>query len=393
MTTAPLSTTPLTSALVRGVAELEPTDRGLRPHRLPRWVRDRFPDGQLLAVEVQPAGARIAFRTTATAVDLVTHPTRVAHRGADRPRGALDVLVDGVLVTRDVLEDGDVVEVDLTTGTTTARAGSPHTTRLRGLAEGPKRVEIWLPHNEALDLVELRADAPVEEDPARGPRWVHHGSSISHGSNAAAPTGTWPVVAARAAGADLLNLGLGGSALVDPFLARVIGDTAADVISVKLGINVVNLDLMRLRAFGPAVHGFLDTIRDGHPDTPLLLVSPLFCGPHETTPGPAAIDPATLGTGQVRFTATGDPAAVAAGALTLEVVRRELRAVVEHRADDPHLHLLEGTVLYGAEDAAALPLPDGLHPGPEAHRLIGERFAARVFGPGGPFAGWARGRA
>ena len=42
-------------------------------------------------------------------------------------------------------------------------------------------------------------------------------------------------------------------------------DTPADLISVKLGINLVNTDLMRLRAFGPAVHGFLDTIRDGHP--------------------------------------------------------------------------------------------------------------------------------
>lgn len=66
----------------------------------------------------------------------------------------------------------------------------------------------------------------------------------------------------------------------------MIRDTPADVISVKLGINVVNLDLMRRRAFAPAVDGFLDTIRDGHPRTPLILVSPIFCGIHEHTPGP-----------------------------------------------------------------------------------------------------------
>ncbi|MAU23254.1 MAG: hypothetical protein CMH13_22420 [Martelella sp.] len=30
-------------------------------------------------------------------------------------------------------------------------------------------------------------------------------------------------------------------------------------------VILVNADLMRLRAFGPAVHGFLDTIRDGLP--------------------------------------------------------------------------------------------------------------------------------
>jgi hypothetical protein len=42
-------------------------------------------------------------------------------------------------------------------------------------------------------------------------------------------------------------------------------DTPADVISLKIGINLVNTDLLRLRAFTPAMHGFLDTIREGHP--------------------------------------------------------------------------------------------------------------------------------
>lgn len=80
-------TTPITAAYVRGVAELEPTDRGVRLHRLPAWVREQFPDGQLLAMEGQPSGARVVFRTAASTVELVSHPTRVAYRGADRPRG------------------------------------------------------------------------------------------------------------------------------------------------------------------------------------------------------------------------------------------------------------------------------------------------------------------
>jgi hypothetical protein len=379
-------TTPLTTALLRGVAELEPTDRGVRPHRLPAWVRRQFPDGQLLAMESQPAGARLVLRTAATALDLVTHPTRVAYRGADRPRGCIDVVVNGVLTHRDVLDHGDLVTVDLETGATTYEPGGPHTTSVRGLPEGVNDLEIWLPHNETVDLVELRTDAPVEDDPSPGRRWVHHGSSISHGSNAAAPSQTWPAVAARSAGVDLYNLGLGGSALADPFLARVIRDVDADVISVKLGINIVNLDAMRLRAFVPAVHGFLDTIREGHPDTPLLLISPLFCGIHEDTPGPAAVDPATVGTGQVRFIATGNPDEVVQGRLTLAVIRRELRSVVDRRSSDPHLHHLDGTALYGPADAVELPLPDGLHPDPVAHQRIGERFAELAFTGNGPFA-------
>ncbi|SER23668.1 SGNH/GDSL hydrolase family protein [Microlunatus flavus] len=385
MITTPI-TTPISTAYVHGVAELEPTGRGVRLHRLPAWVREQFPDGQLLAMETQPAGARLVVRTSATTLELVSHLTRVAYRGADRARGCFDVYVDGGFVARDVLDGGDAVVVDLQTGATAYERGPSHTTALSGLPEGDKIVEVWLPHNEGLELVALRTDAPTEPVVSTRPRWLHHGSSISHGSNAAAPSETWPAVAARRAGVELVNLGLGGSALIDPFLARVIRDTTADVISVKLGINVVNLDSMRLRAFVPAVHGFLDTIRDGHPDTPLLLVSPIFCGIHEATPGPGAVDPATLGTDQVKFIATGDPAEVAAGKLTLEVIRRELASLVERRSADPHLHYLDGFELYGPADAEALPLPDGLHPGPEAHVRMGERFARLAFGEGGVFA-------
>ena len=83
-------------ALVRGVAEVESTERGLRLHRLPAWVRRQFQDGQLLAMESQPSGARLVLRTEATAIDLVTHPTRVGYRGVTRPRGCVDVYLDGV---------------------------------------------------------------------------------------------------------------------------------------------------------------------------------------------------------------------------------------------------------------------------------------------------------
>ena len=43
------------------------------------------------------------------------------------------------------------------------------------------------------------------------------------------------------------------------------------------------------------MHGFLDTLRDGHPDTPLVLVSPLYCPIHEETPGPGTFDMDALG--------------------------------------------------------------------------------------------------
>ncbi|MGI5191583.1 SGNH/GDSL hydrolase family protein [Promicromonospora sp. CA-289599] len=376
--------TPLTAQFLHGTAELERTARGLRPHRLPGWVRERFPDPQLLMVEGQPSGVRVVLTTSARTVSLVSHPLRVAYRGADRPRGAVDLVLDGEPVASSVLDGGDLIEADLETGATEFRPGLPHTTTFDGLPAGDKLVELWLPHNESVELVELRSDAPVAPVEPTRRLWLHHGSSISHGSNASTPTQIWPAVAARLGDVDLRNLGFGGSALVDPFLARVIRDTPADLISVKLGINVVNLDGMRLRTFVPAVHGFLDTIRDGHPTTPLVLASPIFCGIHEDTPGPGAVDPDALGTGQLRFVATGRSEEQQQGKLTLRVIRDALAAVVERRGD-PNLHHLDGTTLYGADDAVEHPLPDALHPDTATHRLIGERFARYAFAGTGPF--------
>jgi len=140
---------------------------------------------------------------------------------------------------------------------------------------------------------------------------------------------------------------------------------------VKLGINVVNADVMRLRAFGPAVHGFLDTIREGHPTAPLLVVSPLYCPIHERTPGPGDFDHAALASGVVRFRATGLPGD---GKLTLEVIRDALAEIVAQR-EDPALHYVDGLSLYGPEDYAEFPLPDELHPDGPAHQRIASRFA------------------
>ncbi|WP_019544212.1 GDSL-type esterase/lipase family protein [Streptomyces sulphureus] len=384
------TTTPLTPELVRGALELEYTDQGVRPHRLPARARAQGADGQLLMAEAQTSGVRLAFRTRATAVELDTLPTKRTYVGAPpRPDGLYDLLVDGRLVDQGSVVGGSTLVIDMTAGTAETRTGPVGTLRFDGLPARAKDVEIWLPHNEATELVALRTDAPVEPAADRGRNvWLHHGSSISHGSDAASPTATWPALAASLGGVELVNLGYGGSALLDPFTARTLRDTPADMISVKIGLNLVNADLMRLRAFVPAVHGFLDTIREGHPTTPLLVVSPLLCPIHEDTPGPAAPDFSLMAEGRLQFRATGDPEERAAGKLTLNVVREELARIVEQRAvEDAHLAYLDGRDLYGEADASELPLPDGLHPDAATHRRIGERFAGRVFTGDGVFAG------
>ncbi|WP_332879541.1 SGNH/GDSL hydrolase family protein [Massilia sp. S19_KUP03_FR1] len=366
--------------ILRGALELETTAHGLLPHRLPAWARAQCPDPQLMMVEAQPSGVRLVFTSAATVIELDTLRTKRVYAGMPaRPDGVYDLRIDGQLAAQAKVDGGNSMIINLATGTMATTPGLPGSVRFHDLPARPKLVELWLPFNEATELLALRTDAPIEPAPAR-PVWLHHGSSISHGSDAASPSAIWPALAAAARDWHLVNLGFGGSALLDPFVARVMRDTPAERISIKIGINLVNLDVMRLRALGPAVHGFIDTIREGHPHTPLLIVSPIACPIHEDTPGPTLPDVGALREGVLRFRATGKPAERVAGKLTLTVIRAELTRIVAQRAvNDPQLFYLDGLALFGADDADAMPLPDNLHPDAAAHRCMGERFAQLAF--------------
>lgn len=377
---------PITADLVFGAQELERTETGLQPHRLPAKARQQNEDAGFSMAERQPSCVRLKFRTAASVVELDVLPTKRVYTGMPaRPDGVFDLRVDGELVQQKSALGGRIMRIAMAPPSMALEPGEVQVLRFESLAAREKLVEIWLPHDEMTELVALRADAelvPVEP----GKVWLHHGSSISQGSNATSPTGIWPAVAATLAGVDLVSMGFGGNALLDSFTARAMRDTEADFISVKMGINLVNLDLLRMRAFGPALHGFLDTIREGHPETPLVVVSPIYCPIHETTPGPGQFDFGALAEGRLLFRAEGNADDVAKGKLTLVTIRQKMQAIIAQRAaSDANIHYLDGLELYGADDNARLPLPDELHPDSATHALIGRRFAEKVFS--GVFSG------
>ncbi|MCR8573229.1 SGNH/GDSL hydrolase family protein [Streptomyces sp. Isolate_219] len=368
---------------LRGALDLEVTEAGVMPRRLPAWTKEQYQDPSVHGVTVMPSGVRLVFRTDARELEfeVLTSTGQLATDPRPRPTGMLELLVDGAPAGRRQAPVGNVL---LMAGPGTVQRvipGEPGTVRFAGLRAGMKQIELWLPQQTPTELVALRADGEVLAPlPDGRRRWVHHGSSVSHCLEADGPTGTWPVVAAALGGVEVINLSQAGNALLDPYVARTIRDMPADLISLKAGINIVGLAAFRLRTFGPAVHGFLDTIRDGHPDTPLLLMSPVSCPALEETPGPTATGP------DGKLTALGDPAEVAGGALSLTVVRAELaRIVAARQTHDPHLHYLDGRELLGPDETDDL--ADGLHPCAAAYRRMGRRFAAHAFADEGPFHG------
>ena len=362
-------------AEIRGAIEVERTANGCLPRRLGAVARGQVPDDFMRQTTAESAGIRLAFRSVASVVELeVTATKMVPGDTSPVPPSAYELVVDGAVHTRVGIAGGRCV---FTFEEPEARTvpGSRTVVRFDGLDPGEKEFELWLPYTDAVELHALRADAAIlPPTPAGGLRWLHHGSSISHGYRADSTLGTWPVVAARSAGVELTSVAFSGSAMLDQLTARTMRDAPADLISLKIGINIVNGDVMRLRAFRTAVHGFLDTIRDGHPTAPLLVISPIFCEPVEDCAGPTVQDP----TREYEWSIAGGTASdVTAGKLSLRVIRAELSAIVAARAEsDPALHYLDGLTLYGPADAESMPLPDNLHPGPDVQRLIGERFAA-----------------
>jgi GDSL-like Lipase/Acylhydrolase family len=376
---------------ILGALDFDRTADGIAPRRLPNWSRPQLPDPFIAMMVTLPSGVRLRFRTDSPVVelDVLTTALELDPAAPIAPRFDLTVVgkphrVEGSCAS----EDGNVVAVDLTTDPIGLdfRLGTPSTLRFEGLDEALTDYELWLPPAAGVELRALRVSDAARVEPVvrTSPRWVHYGSSISHCMEAASPTGVWPVVAARGVGVDVINLGLAGQCHLDQFVARTIGDLAPDVVSLKLGINVVNADSMKERVFVSAVHGFLDTLRERLADTPVLVVSPIHCPVAEAHPGPTRLD-ATTRTVSV-FDA---PAALREGSLTLERVRAILTDVVAGRVErgDAHLSYWSGLELFGPGDLADL--PDGLHPNAAGYRRIGERFADHAFGAGGPFARFA----
>ncbi|WP_341577788.1 GDSL-type esterase/lipase family protein [Microbacterium schleiferi] len=364
---------PADEAPIVGALDLDPGELGVRPRRLPAWTRRQIPDRVFDFVVGMGSGLRIATATEATLLDL-----EFVVIGIDPSVGAtipatVQLVIDGEVVATRVF-GVDVQTLIDANGAVTQQRGAVHA-RFDGLSHRMKSVELWLPHSTAMELVGLRSDAPLHPPVDDRPVWVHHGSSISQCGEALAPTLTWPAVAAAAGRVSLRSLGFSGNAVGDPFVARTIRDLPADLISVEIGINVVNGDLMRRRMFEPVLHGFLDSVREGHPETPVLFLGPIPCPAHEHLPGPTVIDPLT---GQCA--SAGHPGELERGAMSLTVVREAIASVLRSRDEDPNLHYLDGRALLAESEAGDL--PDGLHPSADAYVRMGHRFAAAAFAPG-----------
>ncbi|MSQ43201.1 MAG: GDSL family lipase [Chloroflexi bacterium] len=302
---------------------------GSRGWRMPPGERDVW-HPELVLRAAMPAGVRIRFVTDATEV------TGTVEAGQES--SPIDIVADGRLVT------------------TLPVVGSS-SFRCDYLPAGTKVLEIWLPQFGpfAMTGLTLSEGATVSAVTDDGPRWVTYGSSITQCRAAPSPTLTWPAIVAREAGLNLTCLGYGGQCHLDIGVARLMRSLPASYISLCSGINIYGAASLGPRAFRTTLAGFVQIVREGHPVTPIALISPIW-GVHRETE-----------VNQVGF--------------TLASMRDEVQAVVAvlRSRGDRHIHYVDGQTLFGASSAHLL--PDDLHPNGEGYRVLASNFLTQVVEP------------
>lgn len=358
-------------------------DGAIRPIRLPYPCFAEFPHrdfDSIRTVVSNCSGTRIEFMTEADSVKLTVRCTRVDYSEMPGIVNDFVACVNGV-VKKEITPSADTAECISRAGSLVSKQifRQSSTLEFSGLGKGEKTVTIWLPPALIVDLLGLDAMSPIRiSQESHSPKWLHYGSSISHCHTVKSPLSVWPVVSATISGYEIMNMGFSGQCMLDPFVARTIAHSDADVITISAGVNIVGARSMDLRTFPPAVHNFLDIIRERKPNTPIVLISSILWPGSDNIPGPS--DMRFNKDGSVTCYSYGDKADIAKGAMTLSASREELRQITdERRKTDKNLFYLNGLLLFGSDDVGKFQLLDGLHPTEALYKEIGRRFSRLVF--------------
>ncbi|WP_405109070.1 SGNH/GDSL hydrolase family protein [Paenibacillus sp. FSL K6-1217] len=319
---------PLLEEWFHGAVSLEHRQEGIKPWRIPFRDYDLYPPDGIGGKAEICSGIRLRLATASRTVALSFGPLADA--------AAFDCMAGGRLFQTLRLAAGDTEAL------------------FTGLPPGRKELEIYLPQNTGLTLSGLRIEEEAAAEPLadKRPRWVTYGSSITQCVAASSPSRTWPVIAAAACGYHLTNLGFSGNCLMEPMAGRMIRDLPAELITLCVGVNIYGAASSSPRMFTPLLIGMLETIREKHKETPLVVISPTFGTERETEEN-------KLG-------------------FTLPLMRREIADTVKllQARGDRYLHYMDGLEWFGPEDGDLL--TDGLHPGAEGYELLGSRFGGRL---------------
>ena len=274
---------------------------------------------------VVPVGVRLELVGDAEAVD-------VAYRTST---GNLGYRGDGAGISFSVWRDGHrVCEQEAVLGDGLVRLA------LGGTAP-QKPAIIYLPEGMRPIVQSLTAVNGTIAPAPPLPRWIAYGDSTTQGWIASGPAQGWAAIAARKAALDLVNMGYAAAGRGEIASAEHIAALDAEIITVAYGVSCWTRIPFSAGMVAEGMRSFLDIVRQGHPSTPIVVLSPVLRPDAEHVAN-------RLGA-------------------SLADIRRTIESTVGERiaAGDAALSLVAGAGVITADN-----LGDGIHPGDEGHKRI-----------------------
>lgn len=315
--------------LFKGAVSVEETSEYVKPWRVPFKQAHLFVPNAINGKAEIPAGVRITFGSDTTTL-------KISIVATDEEPLEFDIVVDGTLYRQATIPPG---ETELVIDTLSPRN---------------KQLEIYLSQKHTVQLTGIWIDEQADWSTVQKQqkKWVTYGSSITQCVDAESPSKTWPSLVARGLNLDLTCLGFGANCQMEPMLSKVIRDLPADFISLCVGINIMGGSTLSKRTFAPALIGFIETIREKHPTTPMAIMSPVYAKDRETNENKVG--------------------------LNLVIMREEIKKVVEllQNHGDEHIKYIDGLEIFGEEYADYF--PDKLHPNAEGYKIMDKHFQAKI---------------
>ena len=219
----------------------------------------RLPSDVWHAAEV-PAGVRLELVGDAEAIDIAycTTSGNLGYRG------------DGAGITFSVWRAGrKVCEEEAVLGDGLIRLSL-------GSAAPDKPATIYLPEGMQPVIQSLTAVKGGISPAPDLPRWIAYGDSITQGWIASGPAQGWAAIAARKARLDLANMGYAAAGRGEIVSAEHIAALPADIISIAYGASCWTRVPHSVDMVAAGFTAFLDVVRDGHPDVPIVVISPVL---------------------------------------------------------------------------------------------------------------------
>ncbi len=305
--------------------------------RLPARLKDTYRK-PVWDLAQSPSGGRIRFRTNSTALSIRLEypgPPEMGNMSAFGQTG-VDLYADGVY------RGTAIADHDSKPGNKQEHSyykDQPRTER---------EITLYLPLYMGVKVVGIGLDAEASIDRAQpfanGKPLVFYGTSITQGGCASRSGMSYQAILGRMLNADFVNLGFSGNGLGEPELARAVAGIDAACFVMDFAVNNPTVESLA-QAYAP----FLETVRSKHPDTPILVITPIYAA---------------------REAWSRDA--------RLEGMRELIRRVAAERiaSGDRHLEIVEGTDLLGPSRGDGL--VDGTHPNDLGFQWMAEGLAARI---------------